>query len=339
MRLIQFTDIHFGARGNSEEHNLDCLDFLQWFCQKAKQEKATHVAFLGDWFENRHAISVKTLHYSQEGAKMLNALGLPVYFLIGNHDLHQRNNRDIFSTSHFNEFSNFVLIDKPTELTRDLFAVPFLFKHEYAEMASEINKYKYVLGHFEFKDFIISGSSNKMEHGPEIELYHKPLFIFSGHYHKRQRKGNTVYIGNCVPSNFGDAGDSDRGCALLDSQTNSLQFYDWEDAPLYEYTTLSKVISGDVIYKPKTRVLCRLDMQLPYTEVQHIRQEMIDIFSLRDFTVEEEAIAKQDILEQTLDVEFSGNLHTEIKTMIRQGVLGANTVDNEFLVELYEELE
>lgn len=339
MRLLQFTDIHFGAKGNSEEHNLDCLDFIKWFCQKAKQEKATHIAFLGDWFENRHAISVKTLHYSQEGAKMLNDLGLPVFFLIGNHDLHQRNNRDIFSTSHFNEFSNFVLVNSAMELAKDLFAVPFLFKQEYIEMAPVINKYKYVLGHFEFKDFVIAGATTKMEHGPSIDLFSKPKFILSGHYHKRQVKSNTIYIGNCVPSSFGDAGDTDRGCAMLDTEKDTVEFFDWEDAPLYAYTTLTKVLSGDVKFRPKTRVLCQLDMEVPYSEVQHIRQEMIDIFCLRDFTVEEETTVKKDILEQELDVNFSGNLATEIATMIRQGVVGANTVNNEYLVELYNELE
>jgi hypothetical protein len=38
-RAIVFTDIHFGLRHNSAEHNQDCLDFIDWIILQAKAER------------------------------------------------------------------------------------------------------------------------------------------------------------------------------------------------------------------------------------------------------------------------------------------------------------
>ena len=35
-----FTDIHFGLKSNSTLHNEDCLNFVKWATQKAKEEGA-----------------------------------------------------------------------------------------------------------------------------------------------------------------------------------------------------------------------------------------------------------------------------------------------------------
>jgi DNA repair exonuclease SbcCD nuclease subunit len=108
------TDIHFGAKNNSTQHNEDCLNYLKWFCDNVKHNNVDNIIFLGDWFENRSTLNISTMHYSYMGAKMLNELGIPVYFVIGNHDLYHRHTRDIYSTIHFNEFSNFQVITEPT---------------------------------------------------------------------------------------------------------------------------------------------------------------------------------------------------------------------------------
>ena len=33
-----YTDIHFGLRHNSKEHNEDCIEFLIWFSEQAKKD-------------------------------------------------------------------------------------------------------------------------------------------------------------------------------------------------------------------------------------------------------------------------------------------------------------
>ena len=108
------TDIHFGKKANSPLHNEDCIRYLEWFCEQVKKHECDYVAFLGDWNENRSALNIATLKYSYLGAKMLNDLDIPVYFVVGNHDLYYRHSREIHSVIPFNEFENFVIIDEPT---------------------------------------------------------------------------------------------------------------------------------------------------------------------------------------------------------------------------------
>jgi len=115
MKGAFFTDLHVGAKSNSEQHNTDCMNYIDWFCDNVKAEgDVDYICFVGDWHEVRSSINVFTLKYSYEMAKKINDLGLPVYFIIGNHDLYHRSNRDVYSVHPFREFENFIMIDEPT---------------------------------------------------------------------------------------------------------------------------------------------------------------------------------------------------------------------------------
>ena len=58
------TDIHFGLKSNSITHNEDCLNFVKWFIQKAKQEGCETCIMMGDWHNNRAAINIICLLYT-----------------------------------------------------------------------------------------------------------------------------------------------------------------------------------------------------------------------------------------------------------------------------------
>ena len=74
------------------------MDYVDWFCAQVRSDPTIdHINFLGDWHENRSAINIATLKASLEGARRLNSLGLPIFFIVGNHDLYNRHNREIHS--------------------------------------------------------------------------------------------------------------------------------------------------------------------------------------------------------------------------------------------------
>ena len=340
-KLAFFTDIHFGARNNSDQHNQDNLNFIDWFIEKVKEEKASHIAFLGDFFENRNAINVRTLRYGTLACRKLNELGIPIIFIIGNHDLYHRGNREIFSTDMFKDLNNFHLVAQPEELNKDLFVAPYLFKDEYPNLSAEINSHKYVLGHFEFRDFVVTGADRKMDHGPDASLFTGPKYIFSGHFHKRQANKNIIYIGNTFPTNFGDAGDKERGCAFLNVADDDVYFCDWEDAPLFFKTRLSQVLAGDMDFPPKSRVRCLLDVDIGYSDVQGLREEMIETLQLREFSVEEDILTRKSNLSEGLELENDldlSSLDNTVRQLITEGVKVSATINPQTLIELYEEL-
>lgn len=341
-KLVLWTDIHFGARNNSDQHNLDNLEYIDWLIEKIKEEKPSHIAFLGDFFENRNAINVRTLNHALEGCRRLDTLGIPIIFIVGNHDLYHRSDRSIFSTSIFDELKNFVLISEPVELSKHWFVSPYLFRHEYPELAGEINSHKYVLGHFEFRDFVVTGADRKMDHGPDADHFSGPEYIFSGHFHKRQANKNIIYIGNTFPTNFGDAGDAERGCAVFDVVKNEVYFHDWEGAPLFFKTRLSRVLDGDANFPAKSRVRCLLDLDIGYSDVQALREEMINSLGLREFSVEEDIAARKEAINEGLELENEldlSSLDNTVRQLITEGVQASPTIDPSSLIKLYEELQ
>lgn len=121
--------------GNSLTHNTDCLNFVKWFADNVKADKSIDaIGFLGDWFECRAAINIFTLCYGKEAIKILDDLGLPIYFVVGNHDLHRRNTRDFYSVAVFDLLKNVHVIDTPTRVGDAMFA-PFLFSKEYENLS------------------------------------------------------------------------------------------------------------------------------------------------------------------------------------------------------------
>lgn len=340
-KILFFTDIHLGARNNSDQHNLDCLDYIDWFIEHSKSEEPSHIVFLGDFFENRNAINVRTLNYATDLCRRLNALNIPIIWIIGNHDLYHRANRKIYSTGIFEELQNFIIVSEPIELTKDFYAAPFLFRAEYPELAGTINSYKYVLGHFEFQNFVVTGATRTLEHGPEASAFGGPKYIFSGHFHKRQFNKNIVYIGNTFPTNYGDAGDAERGCAVFDVLNDEVYFHNWERAPLFFKTKLSVMLEQEQTFPLKSRVRCALDMDIGYSEVQALKEEMIKTYNLREFMVEEDSSVRKGMLSegQELETELDlSSLDNTVRQLITEGVPSSGTIDPKTLVKMYEEL-
>lgn len=338
------TDIHFGAKLNSEQHNQDCLEFIDWFCKNVKKDPSIdHVNFLGDWHENRNALNISTLNYSYRGAEKLNKLGIPVYFIIGNHDLYHRHNRDMYSVIPFREFKNFTVINEPVLMKNigdDVLYSPYLFADEYPQLI----KYKNVKtwwGHFEFKGFYITGYNVKMESGPDPQEFSGPSHIFSGHFHKRQANENIVYVGNCFPFTFGDAGDNQRGMMIYDHKKDTCDFLDWPNCPKYVKTTLSEILQPNAKLPKGSRVSVDLDIPISFEESNFLRKTFIEKNELREFSMEENSSIKHVMEETTTDIDWEENKLTSVDDLVLHMLkdIDSDHIDNKKLINIYTDLK
>jgi DNA repair exonuclease SbcCD nuclease subunit len=299
------------------------------------------IVFMGDWFENRNAINVATLNSSFMGLKRLNALNIPIRFCIGNHDLYHRESRKEFSTLHFENFENVDLISE-IKVLKDMAFIPYLFKGEYPDVAAFLDnkKIKYAFGHFEFKNFVITGTDRVMEHGPDHKAFSRQKYIFSGHFHKRQIQDNVVYIGNTFPTNFGDAWDDDRGMCVLDTETDKIKFINWTDCPKYRKVKLSSLLAEESSSLPKkSRVKCVVDVEISYSEAQQVKEELIDRLNLREFSFEETNVERAgDQDEDSIDDFEIASLNDAIVKMIETGVPTTVNIDPKILAEIYSKL-
>jgi DNA repair exonuclease SbcCD nuclease subunit len=199
-----------------------------------------------------------------------------------------------------------------------------------------------LLGHFEFRGFVVTGATRTLDHGPDALMLTGPEYIFSGHFHKRQYNGNIVYIGNTFPTNYGDASDNQRGCAVFDVENNDVYFHDWDNAPLFFKTRLSTVLNGEMGWPEKSRVRCTLDVDLGYSDVQALREEMVKMFSLREFTIDEDAQVRKGLLTDGLELETEldmSTLDSSVRQLISEGVQASATIDPQLLISIYDGIQ
>lgn len=338
-----FTDIHWGRKNNSELHNQDCFRFLNWFCDKVREDdQIDHIVFMGDWFEQRAAINGLTLDYAYRGARLVQDLNLPVYFIVGNHDLYYRTTREIYSTNFFDSLG-FNIINTP-QVIDDLgrggtLMCPFLFEKEYAELAKYFN-IPIWFGHFEFKGFILTGETKMKEHGPDPDDFQKPTRIFSGHFHKRQSNKNITYIGSTFPADFSDANDTQRGMMVYEYGLDDVFFYDWPDCPSYTKATLSEIVKDpDSMLRRDCIVNCLVDMDITYEQSIKLKEQLTKKYELREINLHENpdqlvALEETDINGKELD-----DLNTTEELVINMlGKIEAEAINNDKLITIFKGL-
>lgn len=340
MRLTKgllFTDIHWGKKQNSDAHNNDCTNFINFVCENVKKHNIDHIIFLGDWFEHRNAINISTLNYAYHGAKTLNGLDIPIYFIIGNHDMYTKTHRNIYATIEYKEFTNFIVVDQPMlepNIGNGVLLCPFLIHEEY----DVLNKYdaEHAYGHFEFNGFVLTGATNTFTGGYDHTDFKKYKRIFSGHFHKRQRSGNVIYIGNTFPMDFSDANDFDRGFAIHDHSNDTVTFVNWEDCPKYIRTSLSEIVNGTADIPDNATVTCLADINMDYSKLMAIKSEITNTYSLNSITITEPTISVKDGEEDEIEELTSSNTHDAILNML--DTITSPSIDNTQLVKIYKKL-
>lgn len=277
------TDLHFGNKNNSEQHNQDCIEYIEWFIETAKKEGCETCFFLGDWNHNRATINIQTLHYSLKGLEMLSAGFDHVYAIAGNHDLFHKSNRDISSVEWAKHLPNVTIVTDWIEEGNVVIA-PWLVNEEWKDLQSK--KGKYLVGHFELPHFILNAMIAMPDHG-ELQTSHVAQFdyVFSGHFHKRQAKNNVWYIGNAFPHNYSDAGDDARGMMILEWDKDPI-FQAWPAQPRFRIFNISDIITdADKLLLPKSSCRVYLDVPISYEEANYIRETLIPQYNLREMAL------------------------------------------------------
>ena len=277
------TDIHFGLKSNSLQHNQDCSDFIDWFIDTARANGCETGMFLGDWSHQRAAINMQTLQYSLRSLEKLSAAFDRFYFIPGNHDLYYRDKRDIYSTEWARHIPNIQIVNDWFQ-DGDVVIAPWLVGDDHKRIPKL--KGQYMFGHFELPHFKMNAMVEMPDHG-DIQVDHFGNFdrVFSGHFHLRQQKKNIHYIGNCFPHNYADAGDDQRGMMTLEWGQSPV-FHSWPGQPLYKVLKLSQVIdhAPDLLAR-NMHVRVELDIDISYEEANFIKDTFVKDYSLREMAL------------------------------------------------------
>jgi DNA repair exonuclease SbcCD nuclease subunit len=297
-KVASFSDIHFGEDGDSKYHNELCISYIKWFIDQCKENDVDLIIFMGDWHHARSKVGSETLKYSYKGTKLLNECGIPVLFLIGNHDLFYRENRSVHSLPWLYEMDNITVIDDPTVMD-DVLLVPWLVESDDLKQIANV-KVKYAFGHFELPGFLM----NEKYAFPDKEGILKSEdmdhleYVFSGHFHARQKRtmksGCEIhYIGNPFPHDFNDVNDRERGMMILEYD-NKPQYINWPDAPYYEKLTLSQLLEQPEKFDNNSHIKVIQDVEMTSTEKDELRQTLLENFGIVHVSIEPDRTKDKD---------------------------------------------
>jgi len=327
-----FTDIHFGMKSGSRIHNQDCEDFVKWFCEEAKAAGAETCIFLGDWHHNRATTDVSTMNYTVSNLERLNDTFEKTYFMVGNHDLFYKDKREINSVEFMRLFPNIVPITE--QLTEgDVTLLPWLVGEEWKAVKNI--KSRYVFGHFELPYFKMNAMVEMPDHG-ELQPDHfvNQEYVFSGHFHKRQTKGNVTYMGNAFPHNYADAWDDERGMMFLE-WGGKPEYKTWPDQPVFRTFKLSQLLEKPEEHlRENMHARVTIDVQITFEEANFIKEQFIPQFKLRELMLIPEKVEMESNVDP-IDVSFE-SVDTIVLNQIEQ--LDSETYDRRMLTEIYQDL-
>lgn len=328
-----FTDIHFGAKGNSGTHLKDCEEFVDWFILEAQKENCDTCIFLGDWNHNRNTLNLITMDTSIRCLEKLGAAFEQFFWFPGNHDLFYKDKRDIHSSAFGKHIPGVTIVDSITTIG-DVTLVPWLIEDEWKQMSSL--KSRYVFGHFELPLFYMNAMVQMPDHG-ELKStdFGKPEYVFSGHFHKRQSRGNVHYIGNAFPHNFSDTWDDDRGMMMLEWD-GVPEYRVWPDAPKYRTIKLSALIDKkDEIMKSKMYFKVNLDIDISYEEATFIKETFFADYDIREISLIQDKINMEGNIDDNPDAKFESVDHIVIEQIIN---IESEQFDQATLLEIYRNI-
>ena len=330
-----FTDIHFGLKGNSRIHNDDCEEFIDWFIETAQANGCETCIFCGDWHHNRNSLNLTTMDATIRSMEKLGQAFEQCLMFVGNHDLYYKDKRDVSSTEFARHIPGITVVDKIT-VEDGVALVPWLVGDEWKKM--EKIDAKYLFGHFELPSFYMNAMVQMPDHGDlKVEHFKNQEYVFSGHFHKRQKQGKVHYIGNAFPHNYADAWDDERGMMILDKENDKEpEYLNWWNCPKYRTVKLSELLDRtDEIIKPKMYLRVTLDLPVSYEEANFLKETFISQYGCREITL----IPQKQIEEISTDLDIAQFESVDQIVASEIAELDTQNFNKKMLLDIYNGLE
>jgi hypothetical protein len=194
---------------------------------------------------------------------------------------------------------------------------------------------RYIFGHLELPLFYMNAMVQMPDHGQlQADHFVNQEYVFSGHFHKRQTKGNVTYIGNCFPHNYADAGDDDRGMMMLEWGEKPI-YKSWPGQPTFRTYRLSQIIDKpDTLLKPRMHCRVTIDLPISFEEANFIRETFMPQYDLRELQLIPEKVEVESTA-VPVDINFE-SVDTIVMNQIN--AIDSENYDKSLLLDIYKDL-
>lgn len=250
-----------------------------------------------------------------------------VWIITGNHDLFYHRKRDLYSFPYAELFENVHIINDHYIIQDDVALVPWLVEDEWKDMKKI--QARYIFGHFELPYFLMNAIVKMPNHNTlQASHFLAPEYVFSGHFHKRQKSDKIHYIGNPFGHNYNDVWDDERGCMFLqwDGEPEYVNF----EGPRFVNINLSTLIDHPEQYlNPNTFCKAILDVPIIYEEAHFIKETFTMQFTPRELNLIPQAQTDDhnknkkevDLIIETVDQIVCNQLQSVDSNMIKTNML------------------
>lgn len=233
-------DTHLGQYKSADLWHETTLKLFKSIVDTCIRRDIKTIVHLGDFFDNRRHLNVKTLYTGLQIADLLK--DFETYIIIGNHDTFYKDKIEPTSLSIFGEHGNIHIIHEITKFD-DAIMVPW------GANMKDVPDAKYLLGHLEINGFPVVQGYEFEKADITIKDFKRFGKVYSGHFHIPSHKGNITYLGAALQTNFGDTG-SKRGYYIFDN--DELEFVEFNDGPKFVVITTAdpvepQKITGNIV--------------------------------------------------------------------------------------------
>lgn len=223
------TDIHWGARGDSQYFLEQCVRFYdEVFFPTLKERGIKKCIIMGDTWENRTSLRILTLHKAiKHFFDRFAELDIQVYIIYGNHDVFYKNVNDVNSIDFLGQmYSNMHVVKTHEVINFDGLDIALISWVNNTNLQDSLEFIRtapasILCGHFEIKSFELQRGV-ACEHGFDKNIFNRYEAVYSGHFHVMNSDGRIEYISNPFWTNWSDYGQA-KGFRILDTETKALE--------------------------------------------------------------------------------------------------------------------
>jgi DNA repair exonuclease SbcCD nuclease subunit len=231
-RIWLITDTHFGVRSNSREWMNMIEDYFNNFfipLLKKEYRPGDILIHCGDTFDSRQSLNIYVLNKAQEIFENISDI-LPVYIIVGNHDIFLKYSNEINSMKVFKHMKNITVFEQPQRInfgSKTGMLLPWVEDHEELTtfVQNPANKADILFCHADVKG-VSFNRHVKIEEGTDAISFQQYDKVYSGHIHYAQKFKNVRMLGTPYQLTRSDAGNP-KSIWRLDLETNEEQ--SWEN--------------------------------------------------------------------------------------------------------------
>ena len=304
-RIWLISDTHFGVRSNSREWmNVIEEFFTQQLIPLLKKEAKPGdiLVHCGDTFDSRQSINLYVMNKAIDIMEEITHI-MPVYTIIGNHDIFMKYSNEINSMKIFKHLKNFTVLENPTMLEthegKKLFFLPWVDDHaELSEIAKDPkNSADVMFCHADVKGLSFNRYV-KVDHGAEVDTFTGFHRVYSGHIHYSQTFGKMRMLGSPFQLTRSDT-DNAKGITVLDLESGDEEYYENNYSPKFVRITFDKVLNStpnelnpifknnfiDILVDPELAVKAPLGLlteyvipplKISFTPINNPGEELVD---------------------------------------------------------------